>query len=66
VAQDTGLRDLYPNAEGLLLYSTPDEAAAAIASVNADYPRHCRAARSLAESYFDSDIVLSRLLEKLS
>jgi hypothetical protein len=30
-----------------------------------DYPRHTRAARGLAETYFDSDKVLTRLLERL-
>ena len=65
VAQDTGLRDLYPSGEGLLLFSTPEEAAAAVNAVNADHARHCMAARRLAEAYFDSDIVLSALLEKV-
>jgi hypothetical protein len=65
VAQDTGL-EKYPVAEGLLLFSTPDEAAEAIRRVNADYALHCRAARRVAEELFDSDLVLNRLLRKLS
>jgi hypothetical protein len=65
LAQDTGVRDLYPTGEGLLVYSTPEEAADGVAAINADYERHCRAARRLAEDRFDSDVVLPRLLSKL-
>ena len=66
IAQDTGLRDLYPHGQGLLLFSTPDEAASAIAEVNANYDAHCRAARRLVETHFDSDVVLRMLLGRLS
>jgi hypothetical protein len=37
----------------------------AIAELNADYPRHARAARSLAEEFFDSDRILRRLLQSV-
>jgi hypothetical protein len=65
VAQDTGLAGLLPSGEGLLTYSTPDEAAAAVEEVCRDYPRHCSAACGIAQEYFDSDRVLARLLAKL-
>ena len=65
IAQDTGLKRLYAGQCGLLLFSTLDEAVAAVAAVEADYPRHARAARSVAEEHFDSDRVLPRLLGKL-
>jgi hypothetical protein len=35
-------------------FSTVKEAADALAAINADYERHCRAARKLAETYFDA------------
>lgn len=63
LARDTGLAGLYPLGEGLLAFSTPDEAAAGVAAIAADYPRHCRAARELAEATFDSDRVLARFLD---
>jgi hypothetical protein len=66
IAQDTGLADLYPTGEGLLLFSTLDEAAAAVRQVQQEYDRHAAAARRLAEMYFDSDIVLPKLLRKLA
>jgi hypothetical protein len=37
---------------------------AAIEAVNRDYLEHCRAARSIAEEYFDSDIVLRSLMRE--
>jgi hypothetical protein len=38
------------------------EALAAIATINADYQRHCKAARALAEEYFATQTVAARLL----
>ena len=62
LVQDTGLRRSYPVGEGLITFRTPDEAAAGVKAIARDYPGHCRAARSLAEEFFDSDKVLRRLL----
>jgi hypothetical protein len=62
VVQDTGLADLYPLGEGLVTFTTADEAIDGIERVSADYRRHARAARDLAEAYFDSGRVLSGLL----
>jgi len=63
VVQDTGPSALLPNGEGMFRFSTPEEAAAALAAMNTDYERHCRAARELAESVFDSAKVAARILE---
>ena len=65
LAQDTGLADLYPVGEGLLLFSTLDEAVAGVEAIRSDPARHGRAARALAEEHFDSDKVLGRLVERL-
>ena len=65
LVQDTGLARLYPIGEGLLTFRTPDEAAAGVEEICANYDRHCRAAREIAEAYFDSDKVLARLLDML-
>lgn len=62
VAPDTGFSDHLPTGAGLFAFRTVEEAAAAIDAMNADYPRHARAARALAEEHFDSDTVLARLL----
>jgi hypothetical protein len=63
VAQDTGFGEFLPTGEGLFSFATIDDVLAAIETMNGDYPRHRRAARALAEEEFDSDRVLSRLLE---
>ena len=66
IAQDTGLAGLYPLGEGLLSYSTLDEAAAAVESVTSNYPHHARAAREIAEAEFGSDRLLAALLERIA
>ena len=62
VMQDTGPSAYLPFGDGILRFSTPDEAAAALASVNADYERHCRSAREIAETYFDARQIAERIL----
>jgi hypothetical protein len=63
LVQDTGIGERYPVGEGLLTFRTPDEAAAGVEAIAADYPGHSRTARALAEARFDSDLVLGRFLE---
>jgi hypothetical protein len=62
VAQQTGFSDWLPTGDGLFAYESAEEAAAALDSVRADYPRHRRAARALAEDVFASDRVLKDFL----
>jgi len=63
VVQNTGPSSYLPNGEGLFRFSTIAEAAAALAAVNADYERHCRAARSFAEAYFDAGKIIETILD---
>jgi glycosyltransferase involved in cell wall biosynthesis len=63
VVQDTGFGHWLPTGDGVFAFSTVDEAVEAIDAINSDYERHSRAARELAEEYFDSDKVLLRLTE---
>jgi hypothetical protein len=65
VTQDTGFGTVLPTGEGLFAFSTTDEAVAAIEAVNADYRRHSRAARAIAEEYFRAERVLGKLLQDL-
>lgn len=65
VAQETGYSRYLPTGEGLVAFTTLDEAAAAIKEVSGNYPSHARAARALAEEFFASDKVLGRLLDLL-
>jgi hypothetical protein len=66
LAQDTGLGDLYPVGEGLVAFSTLEEAVGGVEEIRANYARHARAAREIAEAHFDSDKVLGRLVEHLA
>jgi hypothetical protein len=54
-----------PTGEGLFAVRDAAEAAAAVEAVNADYERHCRAARAIAEEFFDARTVAGRLLEEV-
>jgi glycosyltransferase involved in cell wall biosynthesis len=64
IVQDTGFSESLPCGEGLLAFNTPDEAIAAVNAVNRNYEGHCRAARYVAEEFFDSDKVLQGLLTR--
>lgn len=63
LVQDTGSR--YPASEGLLAFSTLDEAARGAEAITADPAAHREAARALAEEHFDSGKVLARVLDAL-
>jgi hypothetical protein len=65
LAQDTGLSGLVPTGEGLLTFSTLEEAAAGAEEIIGGYERHTHAARVIAEEHFAAERVLPRLLEKL-
>ena len=62
VVQDTGWSTLYPTGEGLFAFTTIDEAAGALATIESDYARHARAARAVAEHELDAARVLTQLL----
>ena len=64
IVQDTGFSRRIPSGEGILSFSTLDEAREAIEELAAEPERHARAARAIAEEYFDSDKVLGRLIEQ--
>lgn len=63
VVQDTGPSSFLPDGEGMFRFSSLEEAAEALARVDDDYERHCRAAREIAEAHFDSKRVLTGILD---
>ena len=65
LVQDTGLGDLLPLGEGLLAFSSPEEAAEGVARIQAEPARHARAARALAEEHLAAERVLPALLARL-
>jgi hypothetical protein len=62
VVQDTGFSEDLPCGEGLFAFRTIDDAAAAIEEIARDYPRHCAAARRIAEEYFDVRRILGSIV----
>lgn len=65
IVQDTGLGSLLPQGEGYHSFSTLDEAVLACEKVISDFPNQQRRSRLLAEEFFDSKKVLSKLLDRL-
>jgi hypothetical protein len=65
VAQDTGWSRVLPTGRGLFAFSGVEEAAEALRAVASDPVGHGRAARAIAEEFFDSRLVLSDLLERI-
>jgi len=65
LVQDTGFSKVYPVGEGLLAFTTMEEAIAGAQNISRNYREHCRSARLLAETWFDSDKVLGDLVETI-
>jgi glycosyltransferase involved in cell wall biosynthesis len=65
VTQDTAFDAVLPAGAGLFPVTTLDEAVAAVEEIEADYPRHRRAAREIARERFEATRVLGELLEAI-
>ena len=65
LVQDTGFSNTYPVGEGLLAFDDMDNAVVGAERITGDYAKHCRAARQLAERFFDSDKVLGNLVDRI-
>ena len=64
VVQHTGPSAFLPSGEGMFRFSTLEEAAQALASIDACYERHSRAAREIAESLFDGKQIVEAILNQ--
>jgi hypothetical protein len=65
ITQDTGFGHHLPVGEGLFAFSCLDEAADAVAAVQADPIRHGLVAADIAREHFDADKVLKALLAEV-
>lgn len=63
IVQDTGFSDWMETGNGVLPFGTIEEAKEGLDEVDGRYEYHCRAAREIAETYFDSRRVLSNLID---
>ncbi len=64
LAQDTGFSTWLGSRDGVVPFSTLEEAADGIVDINSRYIAHCRGAREIARAFFDSAPVLTRLIER--
>ena len=62
IVQSTGFEGVLPVGEGILSFSTPGEAEAALSEADGNWERHARAAREIAAEYFDARMVLRDLI----
>jgi hypothetical protein len=65
ITQNTGFGKLFPTGEGLFAFNTLEEILTAFESINTDYERHSRAARTIAEDYFRAETVLAAVVNRL-
>jgi hypothetical protein len=65
IAQETGFSKSLPTGRGLFSFSTMDEIIAAVDAINSDYCTHCKAAREIANEYFDARKIASALLKDI-
>ncbi len=65
VTPATGPAGGVPWGDGLVSFSTADDAVAALRSVEADYDRHARHARELAREYFDGVRLVAEMVERI-
>jgi hypothetical protein len=64
VVQDTGFGAHLPTGDGLLAFTTAEEALAGVEAVASDPVGHGQAARALAREHFAADVVLPSLVER--
>jgi hypothetical protein len=60
--EETGFTDHYPSGEGIVAFTSMDEAVAGVEEINSNYDRHSKAAREIAEEYFNSRRTLEPML----
>ena len=64
LVQDTGWTAHLPSGDGLLAFTTVEEALGGIDRINAGYNTHARLAREIARQHFDARAVLPALLDR--
>ncbi|HZX14222.1 MAG TPA: hypothetical protein VFF49_07460 [Thermodesulfobacteriota bacterium] len=62
LTQDTGFSEWLESGQGVIPFNSPEEVLDGIKEINSRYDHHRRAARAIAEEYFDSNKVLTRLI----
>ena len=63
--QETGWSKWLPAGSGLVAFRTPEEAAERAREIEADYPRHAKAAEELAREHLTSEKAIGKALQSL-
>ena len=66
LVQDTGWSTHLPSGDGLLAFSSADEALAGVDRINGAYAQHARQAAEVAREHFEAGRVLRRLLDEVA
>jgi hypothetical protein len=64
ITQETGFSKFLPTGKGLFGFDTINDVLAAVDAIESDYEGHCRAAREIAEDFFDAERVIGSLMER--
>jgi len=64
ITQETGFTKVFGKHDGLFAFKSLGEIAEAVKEINADYSRHSRGAREIAQEFFEAEKVLRSLLER--
>lgn len=64
ITEETGFSRWLPVGKGVFSFDSEAAALSALEAVESDYETNCRYARTIAEEYFNSDVVLSSLLDR--
>ena len=65
ITQQTGFTRLYGGEFGLIAFEDLAQVQEAVRSINADYPKHQKAARQIARDYFEAETVVGAMLAKI-
>jgi hypothetical protein len=63
--QETGFSQHLKTGAGLLSFRNLEEAVEGAEKIARDYEFHCRAAREVAEEFFDADKIIRRLMAEI-
>lgn len=64
--QDTGFAEWLPSGRGVFSFATLDDARQSLEEIDSDYIVHARAARAIAEEYFEARKVIGQMLDDAS
>ena len=65
LVQETGFSSHYPTGLGLMAFRDLEAALVGAEAIEHDYQGHCSAARKIAEEFFDSDKVITRMMSEI-